>query len=753
MSHTHDHSGSYIDRDMLSPQILSTLVQSPGACRRVPHGACLMKHIYEAQIRPEWSSLCLDLDAACAYASKLQEELGITQAVRMRGLVGVSDADSDIAPLLSANLREYDAQFAEYLIQQCQRVRDHFETEVDGLHRTLDSRVRPALQALSRGELTGVNAGSVQRAAQTLYLAMISQMNYLVVNRVVVHHLCTQHAFNILPSVIQAVPLCRKRLLDDVEILRDVYGAAFPNKEGQLDLIDTAGGASARQSGYFEATTSGFSLGFGIAVLLIALGIWPTILTSPNAAVAQAWFLYLLPIWRAVAGFVIGGWMVVVVFYVVARLGINYPMILDMPQVHWSHIARLVSVYVLVVGVAFAAFTVSASGIVGSPLPPWIFPVVAFAFVAFMLAPLPKLSGGVSRLQPLRMWFFWNMLAVLVSPLIPVSFSANLVGDVLTSFVRPMVDIFHSGCMILSGEVFHMSRYITVPAPLRATAPHHWHGALAEVLSAQHAAFSSHHANGAALPPSESSIEFPRVHNARCNVITNWITPFVLALPYWCRLAQCLRRIYDTKSLAPHLYNAIKYLLALSVAVGTALWPRVLQQSGLPASKIVVIILMTSATIYAALWDVLQDWDFVDVVVSDTRECSEEPSAKNSRISFRARVSAFKHNHHRLFFYGIAIVWNLFARFWWVSTIVSRTPLSPLSGGFLVLLASAIEIVRRGTWAIGRLDNEHFTNKSKFRTIGTLPLLDAFQQPVTFSALDYLSSSGAEANLQTDRNE
>lgn len=43
--------------------------------------------------------------------------------------------------------------------------------------------------------------------------------------------------------------------------------------------------------------------------------------------------------------------------------------------------------------------------------------------------------------------------------------------------------------------------------------------------------------------------------------------PFVVCLPAWFRLAQCLRRYRDTKETFPHLLNAIKYATSFFVVI------------------------------------------------------------------------------------------------------------------------------------------------------------------------------------------
>ena len=56
-----------------------------------------------------------------------------------------------------------------------------------------------------------------------------------------------------------------------------------------------------------------------------------------------------------------------------------------------------------------------------------------------------------------------------------------------------------------------------------------------------------------------------------CSSVRNGLRPLLSALPAWFRLAQCLRRYYDTRKAFPHLANAGKYSTTLLVVLFSSL--------------------------------------------------------------------------------------------------------------------------------------------------------------------------------------
>ena len=73
-------------------------------------------------------------------------------------------------------------------------------------------------------------------------------------------------------------------------------------------------------------------------------------------------------------------------------------------------------------------------------------------------------------------------------------------------------------------------------------------------------------------------------------------------------------------------------------------------------------------------------------------------------------------------FYYYCIVSNFIFRFFWAVTITPFTVIVHMQPEMLNLIAASIEIIRRFTWAILRVENEHLHNCGKFRAINFIPL-------------------------------
>ncbi|CAD7937827.1 unnamed protein product [Amoebophrya sp. A25] len=96
---------------------------------------------------------------------------------------------------------------------------------------------------------------------------------------------------------------------------------------------------------------------------------------------------------------------------------------------------------------------------------------------------------------------------ITANPWVTVTFGANIVGDILTSFVKPLSDLQYTAC------------YLTSAPPEQ--------GSEAVQTSAERAADGF----------------LQQGHKAQCNDLEKWLAPFILALPYWFRLMQCVARL------------------------------------------------------------------------------------------------------------------------------------------------------------------------------------------------------------------
>ena len=171
------------------------------------------------------------------------------------------------------------------------------------------------------------------------------------------------------------------------------------------------------------------------------------------------------------------------------------------------------------------------------------FPILPVNLLSFLA--VGRLALGRCLLSVIFSWSRW----------VPrVTFAANLLGDVLCSFVRPLKDTVYTVCYLgrASGSLFRQN-------------PTH----LAEVCN--YRGFAG------------------RV----CTLL-------ILDLPFFFRLLQCLRRYVDASPRRPaHLLNALKYSVSLFVSAVAFVG----DQNG--SGPTALIVASTCATIYSLAWDVI----------------------------------------------------------------------------------------------------------------------------------------------------
>lgn len=158
---------------------------------------------------------------------------------------------------------------------------------------------------------------------------------------------------------------------------------------------------------------------------------------------------------------------------------------------------------------------------------------------------------------------WWTMLyLVLTAPLHPVSFCDGYIGDILTSLVKVFLPLCFSFAYIL------LSTY-------------------AIFVNDKKTIFS------------ESDLWWYHSIYYR-----NVIEPFIVLLPLWLRLMQCLRRSVETGSRYPYFLNAFKYASAISIISYGVFQPNL-------RYNIIWIILFVIVTLYQFVWDIVMDWGLV----------------------------------------------------------------------------------------------------------------------------------------------
>lgn len=171
----------------------------------------------------------------------------------------------------------------------------------------------------------------------------------------------------------------------------------------------------------------------------------------------------------------------------------------------------------------------------------------------------------------------------------------------------------------------------------------------------------------------------------------------VAALPYLCRLLQCLRRLFEEKD-PMQGYNGLKYFLTIvAVSVRTAYS----LDKGM-SWKVVAWIFSISAAIFSTYWDLFIDWGLLQ---------------RNSRNRWLRDKLLIPYNG--VYFGAIGL--NILLRFCWLQTVLNFQ-VSFLHRETMVTIVACLEIIRRGIWNFFRLENEHLNNVGKYRAFKSVPL-------------------------------
>jgi len=301
--------------------------------------------------------------------------------------------------------------------------------------------------------------------------------------------------------------------------------------------------------------------------------------------------------------------------------------------------------------------------------------LVLLVFTIWPFLPSRRLLGSH------RKDFLYCMGQTLGSGFFKVTFASNLLGDVLTSITRPLKDLEYSLCYVL-----HV-------------------GSRRQWLAA---ATSTSSGSG---------------NNNICSDISNkLISPgrFLLILPFWLRLLQCLRRalvdaITERKT---HFVNAGKYVACLLVGlIAVQNLEEVFALSSFQAN-LVWAFLAIIATAYAYMWDITRDWGLCifsarskkEIFVRTTSDLPQNRDEHgNSLLPMLYPVNVYR----------MAAITNLLARLSWAYNLTMFLPFENPITDFLV---AGIEILRRCQWTCLRVEYEHITNASKFRALCYVPV-------------------------------
>eukprot|EP00403_Amphidinium_massartii_P003999 CAMPEP_0178373754 /NCGR_PEP_ID=MMETSP0689_2-20121128/2025_1 /TAXON_ID=160604 /ORGANISM="Amphidinium massartii, Strain CS-259" /LENGTH=887 /DNA_ID=CAMNT_0019993705 /DNA_START=27 /DNA_END=2690 /DNA_ORIENTATION=+ len=311
-------------------------------------------------------------------------------------------------------------------------------------------------------------------------------------------------------------------------------------------------------------------------------------------------------------------------------------------------------------------------------------------FSAFCL--LAMLPSGAFRYKT-RFWLYESFAKTALAPLYEVRLRENFVADVMTSMVKEFADLRYTFTLFYTGDFLH------------------------------------HRLNK--LPEAAG----------------DWGPPCIMAVPFWCRMWQCIRRYHDSakegldkkdkkkdkkgaksdkwrelevlrsmlalRGDTKHLWNAGKYLISLLSIFLSFLGgfqhiygPHVVWSY----FRQLWIGSLFLGTLWAFIWDIVQDMGIIHVTWSKWLSVPH--------IEVRT-TSVF----YSPWTFGAITFLNLLGRCAWAYTIVphqapmNHTEWEQISNTFFAV----VEVLRRAMWTLMRIEHEYSTNPNNYQSYSNVP--------------------------------
>ncbi|KAG5240156.1 EXS family protein [Salix suchowensis] len=188
-----------------------------------------------------------------------------------------------------------------------------------------------------------------------------------------------------------------------------------------------------------------------------------------------------------------------------------------------------------------------------------------------------------------------------------------------------------------------------------------------------------------------------RQNTCRSNTVFRTFSFIIAVIPYWSRLLQCLRRLFEEKD-PMQGYNGLKYFLTIvAVCLRTAY-----SLNQVVSWRAIAWFFSAIAAIIGTYWDIVFDWGLL------------QRHSKNRWLRDKLLVP------YKSVYFG-AMVMNVLLRFAWLQTVLDFRFRS-LHKETTIAIVASLEIIRRGIWNFFRLENEHLNNVGKYRAFKSVPL-------------------------------
>ncbi|KAI1753565.1 EXS family-domain-containing protein [Xylaria castorea] len=182
-----------------------------------------------------------------------------------------------------------------------------------------------------------------------------------------------------------------------------------------------------------------------------------------------------------------------------------------------------------------------------------------------------------------------------------------------------------------------------------------------------------------------------------CNSSHSRLLGFFSTLPAVWRALQCIRRYYDTKNVFPHLVNCGKYIMTILSYVALSLY----RINNTHSNLALFITFSTLNGLYTSVWDLFMDFSLL------------QPDARHP---FLRDILGLK----RRWLYYVIMVIDPILRFGWIFYAIFTHDLQ--HNTITSFLVSLSEVIRRGMWALLRVENEHCGNVAQYKASRDVPL-------------------------------
>ena len=180
-----------------------------------------------------------------------------------------------------------------------------------------------------------------------------------------------------------------------------------------------------------------------------------------------------------------------------------------------------------------------------------------------------------------------------------------------------------------------------------------------------------------------------------CNK-TRGVYFFLAFFPNFLRILQTSKEMYDSKKIFPKIFNAINYVLSISVALLSFLWPTY------PFLHIFWLIFTFISSCGSFTWDIIIDFGFLE---------------KGKNFPLRNRL----YYKPKLIYYLIA-VYDFILRFFWLLTISPEVLGTLFRPETLSIILNSLEVTRRGCWNILKVENKHIDISNEYKVSNDVEL-------------------------------